>query len=166
MMSWYMYLGFLMEYCMFPGSNTARGRCECRLVRFDCSRYQIIELNKSSPGLYAWLFWFEIGLQWFKIPYSAPPSHPHHLQPPSPSSPQPLPHRHHHSLQRSTPVTRWGVSVPLNNLTREKGDVLVVLGATFPNMMRSWFPIGTYQWYHKPTCQKQSHKSRHWETIQ
>ena len=36
-------------------------------------------------------------------------------------------------------------------------------GATFQIMMRSRFPIGTC---HKPTRQKQSHKSRQWETIQ
>ena len=36
-------------------------------------------------------------------------------------------------------------------------------GAAFPIMMRSRFPISTY---HKPTRQKQCHKSRRWETIQ
>ena len=36
-------------------------------------------------------------------------------------------------------------------------------GAAIPNLTRSQFLIGTCN---KPTCQKQSHKSRQWETIQ
>ena len=35
-------------------------------------------------------------------------------------------------------------------------------GAAFPHMMRYRFQIGTC---HKPTCQKQSHKSRQCETA-
>ena len=46
-----------------------------------------------------------------------------------------------------------------------RGDELLAhhWGAAFPIVTRSQFPICTC---HKPMCQKQSHKSRQWETIQ
>ena len=135
-----------MGYLMLPGANTARGLFECCLVWFDCSRDQIIIIasNQCSPVPYVWLFCSDSKSSWSGLKI-----HTWHCKAARIICiPSPHPVLNHFVINTIVAVgarpsrhESRATLVPLHKLSHEEGDIVLVWGATFPNMMKSKFQI-------------------------